>query len=104
MTVYDAYDFPADGGTPTLTGKTSVTVLSSSTISKFQNKLISSGYIYKAIFNRFSGYITCSYYSVTAATARSLAVAGDYIEDVKSENPDEYPDNGPLGLYFYIKQ
>lgn len=42
--------------------------------------------------------------SVTAATARSLAIAGDYIEDVESEDPNAYPDNGPLGLYFYIKQ
>lgn len=41
---------------------------------------------------------------VTAATARSLAIAGDYIEDVESEDPNAYPDNGPLGLYYYVKQ
>lgn len=51
-------------------------------------------------------------YSVAySGTATSLKIAktgtniaGDYIEDVEDENASAYPDNGPLGLYWYIKQ
>lgn len=45
-----------------------------------------------------------SYGAMTASTAKNFTQAGTYIEDVESEDPNAYPDNGPLGLYFYIKQ
>lgn len=103
MIVYSAYDFPAGSANPTLTGRTNFTVTSSSA-SKFRDKLTSYGYIYSALWRSSARAITYYYYPVTAETARSLAIAGDYIEDVESEDPNAYPDNGPLGLYFYIKQ
>lgn len=40
----------------------------------------------------------------TASTAKNYAKKGSYIGDVESENEDEYPDNGVLGLYYYVKQ
>lgn len=45
-----------------------------------------------------------TYGAMTASTAKNFIKAGTYIEDVESENEDEYPDNGPLGLYYYVKQ
>ena len=41
---------------------------------------------------------------ITEATARDMAIPGDYIELVESENSEMYPENGPYGLYWYIKQ
>lgn len=44
-------------------------------------------------------------YTVYKKAKRITAwIAGDYIEDVEDENASAYPDNGPLGLYWYIKQ
>lgn len=50
-----------------------------------------------------SGLVTV--YTVYKKAKRITAwIAGDYIEDVEDENASAYPDNGPLGLYWYIKQ
>ena len=48
---------------------------------------------------------TVTYYAVYKKAKKITAwIAGDYIEDVEDENASAYPDNGPLGLYWYIKQ
>lgn len=45
-----------------------------------------------------------TYGAMTAATAKNFTTAGTYIGEVESEDENAYPDNGPLGTYFYIKQ
>lgn len=106
ITYYDGFDFPADGGDPTLSGKHSA-ICSTKNYKYLIKKIYSNQYMLRLSITQNelgSDYITGSYIEVTAATARSLAIAGDYIEDVESEDPNAYPDNGPLGLYYYVKQ
>lgn len=116
VTYYDGFNFPQDG-TPTLETETTISVgyLVYTNANKFKGKIFTYNNYYFGTNDDAtrgsSGSGSNKYYyvrkkgiKVTAATARSLAIAGDYIEDVESENPDEYPDNGPLGLYYYIKQ
>lgn len=112
-TVYyytDGFNFP-ESGNPTLSGRTILRVMYVSS----KNANVLKGKLFSDLFfgtqdNATSKQSVDTYYvykkgiRVTAATARSLAIAGDYIEDVESEDPNAYPDNGPLGLYFYIKQ
>lgn len=113
---YDGFDFPISG-TPTLGTKQRVSVDydNYTNANTFKGKIFTYNNYYfgtndDATHGRYRSPEASYYYvrkkgiKVTAATARSLAIAGDYIEDVESENPDEYPDNGPLGLYYYIKQ
>lgn len=45
-----------------------------------------------------------SYGAMTTETAKSFTTAGDYVEDVESEDENAYPDKGPLGTYYYVKQ
>lgn len=70
-------------------------VLSDPATREINTKLIIfiSAYVYKN-----------TYGAMTAATAKDFTEAGTYIEDVESEDENAYPDNGPLGTYYYIKQ
>lgn len=113
---YDGFDFPLSGD-PTLGTEHSVNVnaatVNNANILKGKIFIRSNQYYFgtndnATTWDEWDGslfyYVGKKGILVTAATARSLAIAGDYIEDVESEDPNAYPDNGPLGLYFYIKQ
>ena len=112
----DGYDFPLSGD-PTLSAQKSANVKTASDCNVLKSKIFigDNGGAWQPkvawyyIQNQdattdSSGNAMMQCISVTAATARSLAIAGDYIEDVEDENASAYPDNGPLGLYWYIKQ
>lgn len=113
---YDGLTFPADGSDPTLVNGQSGTIAAPSAATTLPGKLMVFGTslsvgantsVYDVVSfdtRQSQGYINFRARQLTRATARSLAIAGDYIEDVESEDPNAYPDNGPLGLYFYIKQ
>lgn len=45
-----------------------------------------------------------TYGAMTAATAKDFTAAGTYVEDVESEDENAYPDSGPLGTYYYVRQ
>ena len=114
---YDGFDFPLSGD-PTLGTEHSVNVnaatVNNANILKGKIFIRSNQYYFGTNDDATRGtegrgsnqyyYVRKKGIPVTAETARSLAIAGDYIEDVESEDPNAYPDNGPLGLYFYIKQ
>lgn len=116
ISYYDGYNFPLNGN-PTLgtLQRVSVGYLNYSKANQLKGKIFQYNNYYfgtnddatRGTEGRGSSkyyYVRKKGILVTAATARSLAIAGDYIEDVESEDPNAYPDNGPLGLYFYIKQ
>lgn len=113
---YDGFNFPLSGD-PTLGTQNSVDVdyYSYTNANAFKGKIFRYNSYYfgtndDATRGRYRSPESSYYYvrkkgiRVLATTARSLAIAGDYLEDVESEDPNAYPDNGPLGLYFYIKQ
>ena len=112
----DGYDFPLSGN-PTLSAQKSANVKTASDCNVLKSKIFigddGSAWEPKVAWYYIqnqdattdsSGNAMMQGISVTVATARSLAIAGDYIEDVEDENASAYPDNGPLGLYWYIKQ
>lgn len=126
ITYYDALSFAPDG-TATGSGEHSVTVSYNSytNANQMNGKIMySSGSFYYILndaatrnsrngessaggstFRTYFYYVyKQSYGAMTAATAKNFARAGTYIGDVESENEDEYPDNGVLGLYYYVKQ
>ena len=111
---YDGYEFP-DSGTPTLTAQ--------KTVSVSYNTASNADVLKQKIFKQKNTSSTLYYGDDTPASAaqggvyyrvfkkgikitdpRAQAIAGDYIEDVEDENASAYPDNGPLGLYWYIRQ
>mgnify|MGYP006891117546 FL=1 len=125
---YTGFDFPKTGN-PTITGEQTVVVPynSAASVTALKKSLIrqtASGNTYqyyygtsKNITTEYSestgaGSVTMRTYKIkkeaigpiTEATARDMAIPGDYIELVESENSEMYPENGPYGLYWYIKQ
>ena len=126
---YDSFDYPKDGN-PQPTGSNTVDVSydrngTAPSADVLKKKLIqnSSQYYYCTSKSAVSEYsesqhnvggspVTIRTYSVkkeaigpiTEATARDMAIPGDYIELVESENSEMYPENGPYGIYWYIKQ
>lgn len=110
--IFDGYSFAADG-TATLMGSTNLAVsYSNYTVANQCQKAVFEdvNYLYyygddSPATRKKSGMYGRVYKTATRITdPRAQAIAGDYIEDVESEDPNAYPDNGPLGLYFYIKQ
>ena len=107
---YDGYEFP-DFGTPTLTAKKTVSVShnTASNADVLKQKIFSKSNLYYGDDTPASAGQGGTYYRVykkgiKITDPRAQAIAGDYIEDVEDENASAYPDNGPLGLYWYIKQ
>lgn len=119
VTYYDSLSFAADGTAGGL-GSNTVTVSGSfaTNADKMNGKIFQNGNYFYYILNNAATYNTykqstnqygCnvykqSYGAMTAETAKSFTAAGTYVEDVESEDENAYPDNGPLGTYYYIKQ
>lgn len=107
---YDGYEFP-DSGTPTLTAQKTVSVSynTASNANVLKQKIFSKSGLYYGDDTPASAVQGGVYYRVfkkgiKITDPRAQAIAGDYIEYVEDENASAYPDNGPLGLYWYIKQ
>lgn len=107
---YDGYEFP-DSGTPTLTAQKTVSVSynTASNADILKQKIFSKRNLYYGDDTPARAVESGVYYRVykkgiKITDPRAQAIAGDYIEDVEDENASAYPDNGPLGLYWYIKQ
>lgn len=110
--LFDGYSFAADG-TATSMGSTKLAVsYSDYTVANQCQKAVfqDANYLYyygddsPATREKSGMYARVYKTGIQITDPRAQAIAGDYIEDVESENPDEYPDNGPLGLYYYVKQ
>lgn len=122
VTYYDTLSFAADGtATPSGENSLSLAYNSYTNANKMNGKVMLQGgsfyYILSDAATRNTGSYTMSgktwytawvnkqtYGAMTAETAKSFTTAGDYVEDVESEDADAYPDNGPLGTYYYVKQ